>query len=84
MDGNEMYLKESKWTLKCEKKVSAYFLKPQMFDILGEKFCLFLFCFDGCSSGMMEGGQRATTLTGSFICCSNLYWKKYSINPVLN
>lgn len=62
VDGNEMHLKESKWTLRCGNKVSAYFQKPQMFDILGEEFCLFVFCFDGCSSGRMEGEQRATTL----------------------
>lgn len=37
-----------------------------MSDILGEKFCLFVFCFDGCSSGGMEGGQRATLLTENF------------------
>lgn len=58
-----MHLKESKRTLRCGNKVSAYFQKPQMFDILGEKFCLFVFCFDCCSSGRMEGGPRATTLT---------------------
>lgn len=61
-----MHLKESKWTLKCGNKVSAYFLKPQMSDTLGEKFCLFVFCFDGCSSGRMEGRQRATLLTENF------------------
>lgn len=64
-----MHLKESKWTLKCGNKVSAYFLKPQMFDILGEKFCLFVFCFDCCSSGRMEDGQRATNPT------ENLNWQ---------
>lgn len=42
------------------------FSKTTMSDILGEKFCLFVFSFDGCSSGRMEGGQRATLLTENF------------------
>lgn len=50
--GNEMHLKESKWTLRCGNRVSAYFLNHNCLAF-GEK--VFAYLYSVLMAAFLEG-----------------------------
>lgn len=92
VEGNEMHLKESKWTLRCGNRVSAYFLNHNCLAFWGKVslICILLWWLHFWKDG---DGQRATTQAENLkwqLCTKGLFamlircGKKYTIIQVLN